>query len=334
MKNIAICGVGRIGKFHLQSLLSLRACQVSGLFDINPEELDKLSRDFSVRQYRSWEELIDDHVTEAVVIATPSASHRQYCCTALEAGKHVFLEKPMAGTLEDATAIVQAARRSSQIVQVGFCERFNVAYIEAKRAIKEGRIGSVRMIRSSRVAPYAYGSPDWELGVLDTAVHNFDLILWLLEELPATVVAKGAKVYDDSMGTHACAIILSFANGAMAVDSIAWVRQEKHPLSHCAQSQMFIQGSRGSLGIDHSSRPAWVLDDHSFQNVDTVILGGPEYYACLKLQLDYFLAAIEGQVPPAVTVDEALNAELVALAAFKSLKIGAEVTIDSQSSLQ
>jgi predicted dehydrogenase len=330
--NIAICGVGRIGKFHLQSLLSLRGCRLSGIFDVNQEELDKLWRDFSVRKYRSWAELAEDSATDAVVIATPSASHRQYCCSALAAGKHVFLEKPMAGTLEDATAIVQAARRSSRIVQVGFCERFNVAYIEAKRAIKEGRIGPVRMIRSSRVAPYAYGSPDWELGVLDTAVHNFDLILWLVEELPATVIAKGVNVYDDSSMTHACTTILSFANGAMAVDSIAWVRQEKHPLSYCAQSQMFIQGGRGSLGIDHSSRPAWVMDEHSFQNIDTVILGGPEYYACLKLQLDYFLAAIEGHAPPAVTVDEALNAELVALAAFRSLKIGAEVPIGSWSS--
>ncbi len=92
---------------------------------------------------------------------------------------------------------------------------------------------------------------------------------------------------------------------------------------------MFIQGGRGSLGIDHSSRPAWVLDEHSFQHIDTVILGGPEYYACLKLQLDYFLAAIEGQAPPAATVDEALSAELVALAALKSLQIGTEVPFDS-----
>lgn len=332
MVQIAICGVGRIGKFHLQSLLTLRGCRLSGIFDANQEELDKLSKDFSVRKYHSWDELAEDNATDAVVIATPSSSHRQYCCSALEAGKHVFLEKPLAGTLGDATAIAQAARRSSRVVQVGFCERFNVAYIEAKRAIKEGRIGPVRMIRSSRIAPYAYGSPDWELGILDTAVHNFDLILWLMEELPATVIARGAIVYEDSPMPHACATILSFANGAMAVDSIAWVRKEKHPLFYCAQSEMFIQGGCGSLGIDHSSRPAWVLDEHTFQDIDTVILGGPEYYACLKLQLDYFLAAIEGQAPPAVTVDEALSAELVALAAFKSLQIGAEVPVESWSS--
>ena len=190
------------------------------------------------------------------------------------------------------------------------------------------------MIRSSRIAPYAYGSPDWELGVLDTAVHNFDLILWLMEELPRTVTTKGVNVYDDSPMAHACATILSFDDGAIAVDSIAWVRQENHPLPHCAQSQMFIQGGRGSLGVDQSSRPAWVLDEQSFQNVDTVILGGPEYYACLKLQLDYFLAVLEGCATPAVTVDEALNAELVALAALRSLKVGGEVPVGTQSGLE
>jgi predicted dehydrogenase len=68
MKNIAICGVGRIGKFHLQSLLSLRGCRLSGIFDANQEELDKLSRDFSVRKYRSWDELAEDSATDAVVM--------------------------------------------------------------------------------------------------------------------------------------------------------------------------------------------------------------------------------------------------------------------------
>jgi len=148
------------------------------------------------------------------------------------------------------------------------------------------------------------------------------------------VIAKGVNVYEDSPMVHACVTILSFDDGAMAADSIAWVRQENHPLPHCAQSQMFVQGGRGSLGVDQSSRPAWVLDEHSFENIDTVILGGPEYYACLKLQLDYFLSVIEGDAPLAVTVDEALSAELVALAALKSLKTGGEVPVNEQFTLE
>ena len=92
MKKIAICGAGRIGKFHLQNLLTIRGCGLAGIFDTDPGELDKVSRDFSVRKYRSWDELIEDRSLDGVVVATPTSSHRQYCCSALSAGKHVFLE--------------------------------------------------------------------------------------------------------------------------------------------------------------------------------------------------------------------------------------------------
>jgi predicted dehydrogenase len=329
MTNIAICGLGNIGRVHLQNLLSVRGCRVTGIFDLSKENLERVARECSVYAFQSWKALLESSFVDAVVIATPSSSHSELCCSALAAGKHVFVEKPLAGTLQDSDAIVRAEAGANKIVQVGFCERFNVAYIEAKRAVREGRLGVVRAIQSSRVAPYEMSDPGWELGVLDTATHNFDLILWLMEESPVRVLARGANVYEDDAIPHVCATTLSFEHGAAAFDTISWLREERHPLSYCAQSRMLIQGSRGSFQVDHSSRPAWIMDAQQFRSIDTVILGGPEYYGCLKLQFDQFLGAITGEVAPAVTAKESLQAERVTLAALESLRTGQEVLLET-----
>jgi len=328
MKHIAVVGVGNIGRVHVGNLLSLRGCRVAGIFDTHHGRLEQVSRELSVRPYSSWQNLLEDPRLDAVVIATPAASHRELCSSALAAGKHVFLEKPLANTLEDSIAIVEAQDNAQkQVLQIGFCERFNVAYLEAKRAVEQGKLGAIRVIQTSRAAPYQYSDPSWELGVYDTAAHNIDLILWMKGNSPRSVLARGTRVYEDTDMRHFCTTVIAFDDGAIAVDTIAWVRKERHPLSECSESAMFIQGSLGSFRVDHSSRPASFLNDQRFRALDTVILGGPEYYGCLKLQLDHFLGAIGGELPLMATAREALEAEQVVLAAVESLKKGQEVEL-------
>jgi len=190
----------------------------------------------------------------------------------------------------------------------------------------EGRLGELRAIQSSRFAPYHLSDPTWELGILDTAAHNLDLILWLTGKFPTKVLARGSNVYDNEATPHACVTLLSFEDGMMAVDYLAWVNEKAHPLSQCARSEMFIQGRLGAFRVDHSWRPSWIMDAKEFRFVDCVVLGGPEYYGCLKRQFDHFLRAIAGEVAPAVTAKEALRAERVVLAAQLSLKTGQEIS--------
>src|SRR5712692_9913814 len=237
MTHLAICGLGNIGKVHLENLRSLRGCRVVGLFDRNRKELERLSAGLGIRTYAAADEVFADPASNAVVVATPSGSHREYVVRALGAGKHVFVEKPLAGTLADAVVIVAAKSRSDRVVQVGFCERFNVNYMEARRAVLEGRLGRIRAIQSSRTAPYALSDPSWDLGVLDTAVHNFDLILWLMGQRTRSVLARGVQIYSDSAIPHTVTTMLTFPDGAMATDQISWVRDEFHPLHQCARSR-------------------------------------------------------------------------------------------------
>ena len=325
MTNIAICGLGNIGLVHFHNIRSLRGCRISGIFDVRPDVRKRLAAAHGVKTYHHSEELFADGETDAVVIATPTASHRELTLAALAHGKHVFVEKPLAGTLKDAQEIADAACATAFLVQVGFCERFNPQYLEAKRAVLAGALGEVRAIYSSRVAPYALSDPSWELGVLDTAVHNLDLILWLMGRTPATVQARGVQLYAESSIPHTITTTLQFAGGALATDQITWLRDAPHPLAQCARSRMLILGSKGSFEIDLSARPAALLTAEHYRMIDTVIIGAQEYYGCLKLQFEAFLRSVETGEPVLASAAEALLAEKVVLAACNSLALGQEV---------
>lgn len=328
MTRVAICGVGNIGKVHLASLRSMRGCEIAGLYDTRAPLLRELAASCGVHAYGSADDLFADGSVDAVVIATPSESHRKLTEGALKAGKQVFVEKPLAGTLQDARAIVEAAAmHPRQVVQVGFCERFNPQFIEAKRAAEAGLLGRLRCIHSSRISPYALGNTAWELGALDTAVHNLDLIMWLFDETPARVFARGVRLYPDSKIPNSITIMLEFAKGALVTDIITWLADAAHPLSQCARARMNILGEAGSFEIDLSTRPSSLLTASEFREIDTVSLGGEGYYSCLKLQFEAFLRSVEDGAPVLAPVSDAYRAERVVLAAQKSLQCGEAVEI-------
>ena len=328
MTNLAVCGVGNIGRVHVENLRSVRGCRVRGLFDANLDALTQAGSRYGVPIYGSFDEMLADDGVDAVVVATPSDTHAELTERALKAGKHVFVEKPLAGTLEDARRIVSAALASKQVVQAGFCERFNVNYLEARRAVREGKLGRIRAIHTSRVAPYSMSNPAWELGVLDTSVHNLDLTLWLMGATPVTVLARAVQVYPESAIPHSATILMSFEGGAMAVDHIAWLKDQGHPLNQCARSRMLIQGDAGIFEIDLTDRASSLLAGGELRKIDSVIIGAPEYAGCLKLQFEYFLRSIEEGAPVLAPVEDALAAEKVVMAAVRSLRTGGEVRVD------
>ena len=327
MTNIAICGLGSIGSVHLDNLLSLRGCRISGVFDVRAEPLDRAARTYGVRAFPDMEALLEDSGTDAVVIATPASTHHRLVSAAIEKDKHVFVEKPIASSLKDAEAIVDAAKRSTRKVQVGFCERFNPQFLEAHQAVRRGALGVIRAIYSSRIAPLSLCDPGWDLGIFDTAVHNIDLILWLLGQKPALVRTQGVRLYEHPPVVHSAVITMQFPEGAFATDHITWLKDDAHPLHQCARARLLVLGDKGAFEVDLSQRPSSVLTEDGYRAVDSVILGGTEYYGCLKLQFESFLRAIEEDKPVAASAQDALLAEEVVLAASQSLQSGEEVTL-------
>ncbi len=190
-----------------------------------------------------------------------------------------------------------------------------------------GQLGELRFIESSRVAPYGMSNPAWTLGALDTAVHNFDLITWMMGRLPTSVTSRGVQLYANSAIPHAIHSVLSFEDGALAADTIAWIDDSGHPLNECARPRMRLIGSAGVFDVDLTTRPSAMLTGGEYRMPDSVILGGPEYYGCLKLQFEGFLRSIEDGTPVLCPLEDAYRAELVALAAKRSLETGREAEV-------
>jgi len=327
MTGIAICGIGKIGEVHVRNLARLRGCRLSGLYDQDPRRAQELGSEFGIPVYGSFEAMLADPAAQAVVVATPSDSHAVVACASMDAGKHVLIEKPLASSMEDCRQIVDTAKQTGRVAQAGFCERFNPNHLEARRAVTSGRLGEVRAIHTSRFAPYGMSDPRWPLGVLDTSVHNLDLILWLANQPPVSVLAWGTQVYPDSNICHSATILLRFANGAMAVEHIAWLQDDGYPLNQCARSRMTVQGSKGSFFIDLNVRPSAYLAGGEYRQIDTVILGGPEYSGCLRAQFESFLESIETGAPVLAPLEDAVLTERVAIAAKESLACGREIKL-------
>lgn len=185
---LVVVGAGRAGAVHARNLRwRISAASLEGLVDPEVERAKGLAQELDLPQgrvFRSLEEALATLDVEAVVIATPTPTHGPLALLALEKGLHVFCEKPLARSLEEGRAMVEAARRTGRILQVGFMRRFDPAFREARRLIREGAIGRPLYLRSLTRCPgllprWAW-NPEEGLGLLgEVSSHDFDVLRFL-----------------------------------------------------------------------------------------------------------------------------------------------------------
>lgn len=327
--NVGIIGFGEHGHFLTQACRRVSGVEVRSIFRRDLAAAEEAAARLGVIAARSAEEMLADPAIDAVMVASPAGSHRAYCEQALLAGKHVLVEKPLADTLEDGQAIVSAAQRSDRILMVNHCERFNPAFIDAKRVVQDGRIGELRALYSTRLSPLHLNNPTWKLGVMDTAVHNLDLACWLMEAAPVRVSARAARVHPES-GIDDCVwISMEFPGGRRAEDHIAWVPMDRY-LMPVAHPRFVLLGSGGFYQVDLWRRAGMLYQGECSRYMDDVLLGeSEEYFSTMAHSVLRFLQAVREGRPSPMPACQALNALRVALAARESIKRnGAEVTLE------
>lgn len=210
---IGLAGCGHLGSRHAEKLAGrsdLGAGAVDAgrlvLFDSNTARATSLAKQLGVTSARRYEELLE--ATDAIVIAAPTVSHAELGVQALEAGKHVLVEKPIAVTLDEADGLVSAAHAASRTLMVGHIERFNPAVRQL-----EGRLNAPRFIEGHRLAEYKPRSLDIDV-ILDLMIHDIDLVLHLVRELPSRIEAAGTPVLSGKIDIANAR--LSFPGGAVA----------------------------------------------------------------------------------------------------------------------
>lgn len=203
---IGLLGAGHLGKIHLKCIRQVEELDLIGFYDPNEELSKKVEEEFGLKSYASLELLIDD--SDAIDIVTPTINHYECADSALKAGKHVFIEKPVASSPEEAQKLINTADEANVKVQVGHVERFNPAFISVK-----DRIQSPMFIETHRLAQFNPRGTDVPV-VLDLMIHDLDIILSSVDARLRKVSASGVAVVSDTPDIANAR--LEFDNGCVA----------------------------------------------------------------------------------------------------------------------
>jgi len=306
---VGVVGAGSLGFHHIRILRDLPGIRFSGFVDTRPERAREVVKELVVKAHQSLEELLE--VSDAVIVVVPTSAHFSVAGAAIERGKHVFIEKPITTTLEEAETLLELARTKGVMVQIGHIERFN-------RAVRAALpyVNKPRFIDSERLAPFSPRGSDVAV-VLDLMIHDIDLLLTLVGSDAKEISAVGVPVLTPMLDIANARV--TFTSGAVAnITSSRISRERKRKIRIFQQSGYLSLDLAAGTGeffrlrsdIDPLALRSAPADITAY--VDRIKLEAPEGEP-LKLELESFVAALNGESPVIVTGDEGKLALGVAL---------------------
>lgn len=207
MLKIGVLGAGHLGKIHIKLIKELDSLfDLVGFYDPNAENASEVSKSLGVKSYSDLKELLD--LVDCIDIVTPTVSHFDLAAQALRSSKHVFIEKPVTNTVEEANALFNLAAEAAVKVQVGHVERFNPAFQAAKSHLK-----NPMFIETHRLAQFNPRGTDVPV-VLDLMIHDLDIVLTVVNSSVRRVSASGVPVVSDTPDIANARI--EFDNGCVA----------------------------------------------------------------------------------------------------------------------
>jgi UDP-N-acetylglucosamine 3-dehydrogenase len=295
-----------------------------------PERLKQTADRFGVTAaHTDYRKMLADPEVEVVSVVTMWDQHVEPAVAALQAGKHVFLEKPMASTVADCDRILEAAAQATGRFMVGHICRFNPRYAAAKTQIEAGRIGNIVSIYARRNLPACVteGVLDKIGPIIGDAVHDTDLMLWYTGAKVKTVYAQTHRVrefkYPDIGWT-----MYRFDSGAIGVCETVWCLPGKSPFQ--IDERMQIVGTTGSIQIHDTAPNLTFVDQESARYPDTTYW--PELHGqrvgALREEWSYFLKCVDEQrEPDIVPPDDSRAAVAACLAAEQSAATGGVIEL-------
>jgi predicted dehydrogenase len=222
--NLAVVGYGYWGPNIVRNVMERPELGLWGLCEMDPQRVAKFSERYpGVRTTGSFDEALADPSVDAVSIATPPRTHYALVKQALEAGKHVLVEKPMATHADEAEELVELAEREGLVLMPGHTFLYSPAVNKVRALIDSGELGEIYFITSSRMNLGIY-QPD---GVVnDLAPHDLSILLYWLEQRVAMVSASGSTVFQDGVPETAF-LTLSFEHGPTANVQLSWLAPHK-----------------------------------------------------------------------------------------------------------
>jgi inositol 2-dehydrogenase len=329
--NVGLLGLGRLGKVSARCLSSLIPhAHLVAVCDIDEVKLSAVGDELQIRRrYRDAAALIEDPRVEAVVIVTPTNTHKALVEAAAAAAKPVFCEKPLSLSLAEARSMKRAVEVSGTFFQMGFMRRFDRGYALAKQRIEEGRIGSPVVFKSSSRDPYLPSLDYLETSggiFVDMGIHDFDLALWFFGPIAVVHSIGGVLAYPEvkSIADLDNAIVsFIFADGRLGVVDLS----RNGVYGYGIETE--ILGTEGALRIGYlRETPLLVMTPNSVAH-DTVPYFMERFGESYTRQLGNFAENLLRDRPPAITLDDGINALRVAAAATASYEMKEGVVVDT-----
>lgn len=325
-----IIGTGIMGNAVARVLKLLPNAEIIALADKKKETLEKSGKEFSVSAlYTDYKEMFEKEKLDAVAVATPDNYHKQPVVDSLEAGCHVFVEKPLATSQEDAEEIFRVVKKTGKKLQVDFNHRWLSPYHKVKEMVLNGELGEPLIAYARKNNPLyvptemigAWSSrttPSWFL-----SCHDIDLVTWWFDADPVEAYAKGIKkvLVDKGFDTYdGIQALVTYEGGKFATFEAVWIYPNTSP--YMPDSFMELIGSRGTTQIDRQAEAVdAVLQEkfvcpRTFLNYKVFDEWQGAYPACVRA----FIHAIENNTEPHVAARDGVRNTTVLEAVHKSLE--------------
>lgn len=302
--NVAVIGCGPWGRNHARVYNELDNARLQAVCDKDITIASKIGARYGIEWFTDAAEMLELDGVDALSICTPTTSHADIAIAAIEAGKHVLVEKPMTRTVEEAKSLIKAAENEGLHLSVGFVERFNPAVMEAKKMIERGVVGDVILARSTRVSrrPPRVG----DIGVVkDLAIHEVDIVNYIFGLEAASVYATIGNIsheFEDYAN-----IIIRFEDNRNAFIEANWLTPRK-------VRSLILTGREGLITVQYQTQEVTVEND------SRLYMPHIERQEPLYLELQHFVDSILRDEPPQPSGCDGLRALEICDAALRSAK--------------
>ncbi|WP_300601164.1 Gfo/Idh/MocA family oxidoreductase [Niabella sp.] len=242
MLKIGIVGVGHLGKFHLNNWLEIEGVEVVGFYDPNEETAKEVIEKYNIKRFFDVDAFLA--LCDAIDIVTPTTFHYQWCEKAIKLGRHVFVEKPFADTMEEARELVKLAKESNIKLQVGHVERFNPAFLALKNVSLKPMF-----IEVHRLAQFNPRGTEVSV-ILDLMIHDIDIILSIVKSDVKRISASGVAVLTET--PDIANVRIEFDNGCVANLTSSRISMKKMRKMRLFQKDAYI-------GIDFLNKKTEII---------------------------------------------------------------------------
>ncbi|MBO9658622.1 MAG: Gfo/Idh/MocA family oxidoreductase [Chitinophagaceae bacterium] len=299
MLKIGVYGVGHLGKFHLNNWKEIPDVEIVGFYDPNDDIAKEVSEKYQIVRFLDPDALMD--ACDAIDVVTPTNYHFLWCEKAIKKGKHVFVEKPLANTMEEARQLVALAKESGSKVQVGHVERFNPAFL----ALKDAQL-SPMFIEVHRLAQFNPRGTEVSV-ILDLMIHDIDIVLSIVKSDVKSISASGVGVMTET--PDIANVRIEFHNGCVANLTSSRISMKKMRKMRLFQKDAYI-------GIDFLNKKTEIIklkeaqdsnvfafDIETASGVKTIAVANPPVpeVNAIKRELEEFKAAILNNTKPIVS---------------------------------